>query len=256
MRDPSRMRSQVYCYAGATHEHSRRLFRFSHLRRYELALRLLDAGPDLRILDYGTGDGYLIGRLLPLVPEENLTALEPLDFLQQQFRERFSSTGVLLVDSPDQLPSGGYERISCLEVLEHLRPPDLAQALDQLSRLLAPGGILLVSVPLETGLSALAKYLAARILTRMDRWYTFGEVLRATVGLPVPRDGEGSFLSHKGFDHREVKRELLARFRLEREVFSPFAWSRGFLNAQVFWRLRREAPSINACPSGARAASS
>jgi 2-polyprenyl-3-methyl-5-hydroxy-6-metoxy-1,4-benzoquinol methylase len=239
VRDPSRIRSETYCYATGTHGHPRRLFRFSHLRRFDLAVRLLEVDPGSRVLDFGSGDGYLVERLLPLVPPEKLVALEPMPFLQEQFRKRLGASGVSLVERAEDLPSGGFDRIACLEVLEHLREPDVTSTCDRLEGLLAPGGVLVISVPLEIGPSALAKYAAARVLTRMDRWYTLAEVLQAAAGRSVPRDAEGSFLSHRGYDHRKTRRELERRFVLEREVFSPLPWLRGVLNAQVFWRLRR-----------------
>ena len=82
-----------------------------------------------------------------------------------------------------------------------------------------------------------AKYAAARLLTRMDRWYRGSEVLRAGLGLPVERDPEGEFLSHKGYDHRLTRRQLRDRFRLEAEVYSPIRLLGPVLNSQVLWRF-------------------
>jgi 2-polyprenyl-3-methyl-5-hydroxy-6-metoxy-1,4-benzoquinol methylase len=238
------MRSQTYCYAGATHAHPRGLFRRSHLKRYQTAIALLDVRPDSRVLDYGSGDGFLITQLLQQGRGARLTALEPMAFLQEQFRGRVSDPAVSLAASVDDLPSAGYDRIACLEVLEHLCAPDLLITLQHLDRLLAPDGLLIVSVPLEIGPSALAKYVAARFLTRMDRWCSVGEILRVTFGLAIERDREGTYLSHKGYDYR-VTRELLCRtFRISREVFSPISWLRGLLNAQVLWRLERRSATM------------
>jgi SAM-dependent methyltransferase len=238
MRDPSRMRRQTYCYAAGTHEHPNAIFRGSHRRRFDTAVRLLDVRPGCRVLDYGSGDGFLVQLLLPQLPASDLTALEPLPFLQEQFRQRFEGVEVRLAESSRDLPSGSFDRIACLEVLEHLRPPEVETTLRELERLLAPGGILVVSVPIEIGPSVLVKYLAARVITRMDRWYTPREVFRSTLGLPVERDAEGSFLSHRGYDHRATRAALSGRFVFEKQRHSPLPWLRGALNAQVFWKLR------------------
>jgi SAM-dependent methyltransferase len=233
------MRSRTYSYAAGTHNHPRSLYRHSHRTRFAVAERLLEADQDSRVLDYGSGDGYLLEQLLHRVPASNLVACESMEFLRAQLRERFPESPLTVVSSPEELPPASFDRIACLEVLEHLRPDDSAAVLDDLQRLLKPDGILVVSVPLEIGPSVLIKYLAARVMTRMDRWYSFTQVVRATCGLTVERDREGSFLSHRGFDHRETRRELRRRFRIEREEYSPCSWMRGVLNAQVFWRLRK-----------------
>jgi SAM-dependent methyltransferase len=226
-----------YDYAAGTHAHRRRLFRFSHLRRFSIARDFLDARPESRVLDYGSGDGYLLGLLLERVPIENLTALEPIDFLQEQLKRRFGDR-IRIVSSASDLPTGSFDRVACLEVLEHLQPDVVGETLSELERLLAPDGILVVSVPIEVGPTALFKYVAAVALTRMDRRYSIPELARATLGFAVPRDPTMKFLPHKGFDFREMRRLLEQRFRMERELFSPVSWLGSALNAQVVWRFR------------------
>ena len=56
---------------------------------------------------------------------------------------------------------GAYDAIYCMEVLEHVVDP--APLLDQFNRLLAPGGALVISVPIETGLPVVVKQVARRI---------------------------------------------------------------------------------------------
>jgi SAM-dependent methyltransferase len=238
LEDPHAKYYRAYDYAAGTHGHRRRLFRFSHSSRFATARDLLAAGPASRVLDYGSGDGYLLGLLLPDVPAANLIALEPIDFLREQIRQRFGE-GIPIVESTAGLANGSFDRIACLEVLEHLQPDVVRATLGDLDRLLAPGGVLVVSVPIEVGVTALFKYIAAVVLTRMDRRYTFRELARATLGLPVRRDPTMKFLPHKGFDYREMRRLLSERFIIERQVYSPVAPLRGALNAQVIWKMRR-----------------
>lgn len=239
MDDPHAKYYRPYDYAAGTHAHKRRLFRFSHLSRFAIARDLLAAGPDSRVLDYGAGDGYLMELLQPGVPAENLVAVEPMDFLQAQLRLRFGER-IRIVDSSLGLGAGSFDRIACLEVLEHLQPTAVRATIDDLLRLLAPDGILVISVPIEIGPTALFKYIAAVVLTRMDRRYTLRELVRATMGLPVRRDPTMVFLPHKGFDFRRMRETLQEHFAIERQVFSPVSWLGGVLNAQVVWRMRRK----------------
>jgi 2-polyprenyl-3-methyl-5-hydroxy-6-metoxy-1,4-benzoquinol methylase len=237
LEDPDAKYCRPCDYAARTHAHRRRLFRFSHLRRLTLARDFLDVGPESRVLDYGSGDGYLLELLLPHAPIENFTAIEPFDFLQAQLVQRFGER-IRIMNSSLDLASASFDRIACLEVLEHLQPNVVQETLAEFERLLAPDGILVVSVPIEVGSAVLFKYVAAMALTRMDRRYSIPELARATLGLQVRRDPTMKFLPHKGFDFRETRRFLGQRFRMERETFSPVSWLGWALNAQVVWRFR------------------
>ncbi len=224
-------------YARGTHAHERSLFRFSHQRRFSYAVDLLDTQPNSRVLDFGSGDGYLLELLSAKLPYANLTALEPLAHLQEEITARFVVNPIRIITTTIDLPDHSFERIACLEVLEHLRPDDVAKSLRELSRLVTRGGIVVLSVPIEIGSSALLKYLAARLLTGSDRRYTIREVLKVTVGLPVGRDRENEYIPHKGFDFRLLKDQVRRVFSIEREIFSPVPLLRSTLNAQVLWKL-------------------
>lgn len=98
--------------------------------------RYLDAlPPATRVLDAGCGEGVIVetyaGRL----------RIEGLD-------EHYASPHVRQ-GSITSLPYGdaAFDRVLCLDVLEHLTFEDQPRALAELHRVLAPGGELLVSVP-------------------------------------------------------------------------------------------------------------
>jgi SAM-dependent methyltransferase len=230
-------------YASSTHSHRARLFRFSHGRRFTLALDLLEPGPHDRVLDFGSGDGHLLDLIAARHPEAQLVAFEPLDFLRDELRARLRHREVAVAARFEELPAGTYDRIACLEVFEHLPEPILQQAIERLRTLLAPNGVLVVTVPIEIGLPGFLKYAAARMITRSNRHLSFGEALGLIAGRAPSRDTGTDFLSHRGFDHRPLKRALLEAFRLERERYSPVPLLGGWANAQVMWRLRSRAAS-------------
>jgi len=224
-------------YARGTHAHKRSLFRLSHRRRFAYAIDLLEALPNSRVLDFGSGDGYLLELLSAKLPNDNLTALEPLAYLQEEIKARFVVNPIRIITTTTDLPDHSFDRIACLEVLEHLQPDDIAKSLRELRRLVTQDGIVVISVPIEIGPSALLKYLAARLLTGSDRRHTIREVLKVTVGLPVARDRENEYIPHKGFDFRPLRDQVRRDFTIEREIFSPVPFLRGTLNAQVLWKL-------------------
>jgi len=226
-------------YGAGTHSHRSRLIRFSHRRSFDHAFELLKAEPGNRVLDYGSGDGYLLERLLPVIPEGNMAAFEPPEYLQEQIRARFPVEPIRLVTAVDDLVQQRFDRIACLEVLEHLQSENVQRTLVILEELLEPGGVLVVSVPVEVGPSILFKYIASQIQKGSNRNLSISELLRASLYRSVPRDTTSSFISHKGFDYRKLRALLTQRFRLERELFSPFPLLQGVFNAQVLWRLTK-----------------
>jgi SAM-dependent methyltransferase len=106
-----------------------------------------------------------------------------------------------------------YDLISCLETLEHVG--DLRCAIRNLSDALAPGGLLLISVPVEIGFWGTAKFLAKRSLGyslkelpgHPSSWLYLRKLLS---GAPMSglRDVRSGWSTHFGFDYRDVESEI------------------------------------------------
>jgi 2-polyprenyl-3-methyl-5-hydroxy-6-metoxy-1,4-benzoquinol methylase len=141
-----------------------------------------------------------------------------------------------------------------MEVLEHVLNPD--QFLDNFHRWLAPGGILLLSVPVEIGLSVVIK----QAVRQINGWrgigdypgttsYTWGEMVRAVfagptqhVERPIHRNPDGSeFHDHKGFNWRLLRRKIQDRFELLDERSSPVAWLPAWVASQMWFKARKRA---------------
>ncbi len=118
-----------------------------HLARYTLAARLAHGK---RILDHGCGTGYGAGVLV----NGGATAVLGLDrslaavahARQTLPRPRFRLLVGDCLATP--LRAGSFDLIVAFEVLEHLEPTSLF--LDEIHRLLAPEGLLLLSTPNRT----------------------------------------------------------------------------------------------------------
>lgn len=227
-------------YSAGTLQHRHWLKRFSHRRRYKVALRLLRPQPGERILDFGAGDGYLASKLARRDASLRVVAYEPMPSMLQQCRRTLTGThNAEAVADLSACPAAAFDKIACLEVLEHLPPQPLAEALRTLRRLVRPNGCVVVSVPLEVGPASLAKNLARWALRQPHPGTTWRTMLRAALGLPVRRDASGHYIySHLGFDHRPLPRMFQqAGLRLVRQCYSPVRWLRGLLNSQVFFVL-------------------
>lgn len=119
---------------------------YEHLPRYRFACGLAN---DLRILDFGCGTGY--GAALMAQSGARLVLgldIDPaaLDWARQTHRfdnlrfERHTDFGATL-------PAASFDLITCFEMIEHVGYQNQLATIASLSRLLAPGGRLLISTP-------------------------------------------------------------------------------------------------------------
>lgn len=111
--------------------------------RTAFALSLLPRGQLGRILEVGSGDGYLASTMAPR------GVVTCVDLVRQRVHrsiDRAGGTGV--VARAEELPfaSGAFDIVTMVEVLEHL--PDLPRALNEIRRV-GLGGVLVLTVPFE-----------------------------------------------------------------------------------------------------------
>jgi len=221
------------------------LKRLSHRARFAVALRLALPQAGQRFLDYGAGDGRLVTLLYAAQPNARYQAYEPTPVMAAQAQALLSARAPRAQLLRDPLALGGLQadRLACCEVLEHLDEKGLTRAFADFRALLAPGGALLVSVPIETGLTALAKNLMRALAGQSQHGATLRNIVLSLLGrtAQVPRAvSDGYIDSHVGFNYRALRTRLQREgFVIEQEVFSPLPWLGGLLNSQVFWLCRR-----------------
>lgn len=110
--------------------------------------RWLPAGQDLRVLELGCG--YRATQLMAL--RDRAREITGVDFkIAPELR---AVSGAVFHEGPiedalPKLPAGAFDVVLLISVLEHLRDP--LAALESASRLLRPGGVLLVNVPTWRG---------------------------------------------------------------------------------------------------------
>lgn len=129
--------------------------------------------------------------------------------------------------------------VMCLGVLEHLTLSERFKFYEFTRRVLRDGGRVVIDVPIEVGVSVLIKNFGRRVLKSDPSEYSFSETVRAAIGLKVfdPQRYEPSgseyIVSHKGFDHRLLRSELVGQgFEVLRTHNSPVAWLPAWLANQ------------------------
>jgi SAM-dependent methyltransferase len=238
--------------------HSRNpLIGWSHSRRFRSALALARPFCGGRVLDYGCGDGTFLGLLHESDTPPALAVgaeIDPRVVIDCQRRfamfPRLRFVDVTALARAEE--TGSYDAIFCMEVLEHVI--DAEPLLADLERLLRPGGTLVISVPIETGLPVLVK----QLVRRAAGWRRIGDypgtsgykphelvksvfaASRPHLARPIFQRADGqAFHDHKGFNWRVLRATVVSRFDLIRTVTSPFNWPGAHLSTQVSFVARR-----------------
>lgn len=238
-----------------------KLVAWSHARRFATALTIARDFAGKRILDFGSGDGtFLALAMMADAPPASAVGAELLDDVVEDCRARYAAESrmsfvrVTALDTPEHAHT--YDAVFCMEVLEHV--VDWEPELARMARLLKPGGALIVSVPVETGIPVLVKQIVRAFAgwRRIGHYpgttsYSWRELASAVfagrtqhVRRPVFDLGSGPCHDHFGFNWRLLHERLKRQFDVTRVVASPFAWLGPDIATQVWFicrarRLRR-----------------
>jgi len=232
-------RKQIYCRSG--------LVRWSHGSRFEVARALVAPGSGGRLLDYGCGDGTFVA----MVHADFAESLG-LDVDPKQLAECHARLGHLPGVSFALTPQadGLWDVVTCMEVLEHCVEDERRRVIAELARLVSPSGMVVVSVPIEIGPTLAGKHVVRMIAGlrglgdyKYRERYSPIEMLRGLAGARVTRiaiegrgpDGPYRYYGHKGFDYRDVARELSEHFTVRRRLFSPMRLLGPVLNSQAWF---------------------
>ena len=119
-----------------------------------------------RTIEIGAGDGEQIA--FEDLSRQEYTCVELRDDMAASLQQRFPAVKTIIGDCQDRLPfdDGHFDRVVAVHVLEHL--PDLPSALNEMRRLLRPGGLLSVVIPCDPGFvySIGRRFTAQRIFER------------------------------------------------------------------------------------------
>jgi len=124
---------------------------YSTMRRepfYRVAGKYLPTDADATVIDIGAGNG-LFAQLFSLDKKyRNLVLLDANMSTVRSLKTRF--TNVVLYRAPEKLPFEPHRvaYVHCSHLVEHLEPMEVYKFLEEIDRILAPGGILVISTPM------------------------------------------------------------------------------------------------------------
>lgn len=201
--------------------------RWLHRQRFAASIRFLDLSANHSFLDYGCGDGELSARIARGFPDVRVIAYDPAEelFLQAQ-RKLDDLSNVTVLRNLDTV-TGPFDRIACLETIEHLPSEEQERVFADIRRLLANGGLCLFTFPIEHGAASLLKNLY-RLFSGRDPYVSFGRTIRSLFGMSVQREETRSLsgcryiFSHIGFDCRAALSAIKRHFSIRSIDVLPF----------------------------------
>jgi len=222
-----------YRFSRYTYRLYRSKLRFIHSLRFAALFRALS--PQLhslngtRVAEIGCSDLFMLcllkeSKIFPkeylgidifwegalMFAEENAAAIRAMAQTSVELRDQSAC---------EPIKCERVDAVLMLETLEHL--PDETAALDNVARILRPGGLLILSVPVEFGYVFALKELA-RTCLKIKLQYSLKEFWAAL-------HGDMSKVSrivgdHKGYDFRSTRHSLISKgWVLEKESLYPFA---------------------------------
>jgi SAM-dependent methyltransferase len=237
----------MYDYQKATYNSPNLFRRFSHRTRFKIGLQLLSNSDNCSILDFGCGDGYFLkelehhckGKKNRLIGFEKYPNIyinnNSYDDIVFFYNEIDLSTYLL--------DKGKFDSITCFEVLEHCSQKTQLEILQTLDSYLKPHGKIIISVPIEIGITAFLKNIFRFRLSPKKRFggYTFKNIIKSTLYLPIEdyRSRE-EYLTHMGFDYRDLIKIINKYFIIDKKIYTPLHNVNHVLNSQVFLILTKK----------------
>lgn len=119
---------------------------FEEAPRYPEIADLIAALHPRWLLDVGCGSGYTAKLLKERAPGLVVHGVDISGVALQRARAHVDQVWQVDLDKSElPVPSGRYDTVACVEVLEHLYDPD--HALQEIARVLVPGGHAVLTVP-------------------------------------------------------------------------------------------------------------
>jgi hypothetical protein len=238
-------------YADITINDKSRIKSWLHRKRYMQALYAVREVPfnfSGSILDFGGGSGEFCKYILKALPDSMPVLYEPTPSLRQEASVnlgKFSQIKIIadLRDSPYPV----YDVIFCMEVFEHMVEEQYSVLFEQFLNLMDKNSLLVMSIPVEIYLPALAK----GVFRMFRRYGSFDaklkNVLKCTFGKPPairPRgeieNGLPYYYDHLGFDYRVFEGKLKKYFKITGSYGGPLTFLPACLNFEKYYLCRKQ----------------
>ena len=194
-----------------------------HRRRLRAIIAALKRGETPAVgsfADVGCSNGYVTAIVREQLRPARTVGFDHIEEHLARGRREHPEIEFRAIDLNRPLPTGHetFDLVTCFETLEHVGRLD--QAIANLLALTRPGGMTLITVPIESGPRGLVKFLLKvgvfrysldELPSRPHRFLSYLGALVANRSIARFRDERRGWGTHFGFDWREVERILKAR---------------------------------------------
>ena len=211
--------------------------KFAHTSRFSFVCSACKTllPPNASILDYGTADGYIPQLLISNI--EGIKDIVAFDLVSTNFPDNINPK-ILLTTDKHLLNEKTYDLILCLETLEHVPEHMIDQVLLHLSDLTTENTYLLISVPIEIGLSSLVKNIVRLFSNQLENISSPINILYSSIGVTRFIRRSPNNPGHMGFNYKHLESKIDRYFNIISKSFTPFPLSRGVFNSQVYYVLK------------------
>jgi SAM-dependent methyltransferase len=202
---------------------------------------LIPVNTPVRLLDFGCGDGLFLNRIKELQEENsNLFGFEPI-------LESVKNNTIPIMKNWDEVTAevtahSAFDYVTCFEVLEHFAPGKQIELIEQMGSVLKKDGLLIVSVPIESGFLSLVKNIIRRKEKKRQRdLFSYQNIFASFLRKPLSAYRQGDdYLEHLGFYFQDLEKIFHRYFYILKKSYSPFGGMGSYFNSQIFYQLKKK----------------
>ena len=231
-------------YSKQITDNKSKIKKFSHLKRFKIAKMLVEDLNPNSVLDYGTGNGFLLTFIAQSKQDIDLYGYERIVSMYDELVNHIKDSpfsNIHCINNLKEVEGQRFEVVTCLEVLEHFNENYQKEFLNHIKNITTVDSKIIISVPIETGLSSLFKNLIRYVVKQKHSNTSLSNVIKSIFGLHVDRINDKPYInSHVGFNYKHLEKLILKEgFEITKKKFSPFHILGGIVNSQVFYILKK-----------------
>jgi SAM-dependent methyltransferase len=213
--------------------------RFSHKKRFKICIDLINEIKFKNLLDFGSGDGHLIYELNKIYNKKFYYLYEPSKKLILEAKEKLKKIKNVKFIEKNKIKKNYYDVICVNEVFEHLNTKEIKKAMLIIKKSIKKNNFIIISVPIEVGISSLFKNLIRYLINQRHNNLNFINFIKSIFYIDIKRSNRSYNNSHIGFNYLKFI-TLLKSYKLNitKIKYSPFNILKGFFNSQVYFLVR------------------
>jgi 2-polyprenyl-3-methyl-5-hydroxy-6-metoxy-1,4-benzoquinol methylase len=228
-------------YRKQTYNNKSKLKKISHSSRFNESVSFITnlfSRKKINLLDFGCGDGYFLSLINKDKKNWKLSGYDPSLKVVSEMKRLLhnSNTKNIKVFSNFNSIKNKYDVVTCFETLEHFNKKMQLQLINQIKSRVKPGGLILISVPIEIYLSGFLKGIYRYLINQKNNRTSLVNLFKILFNLKIDRKKTNKYISsHVGFNYLELIKLLNENnFKIIKKFYTPFGFLGPLLNSQVF----------------------